>query len=214
MKRVILLSALIIGMFSNAAFSADWELQATNDTLGIEIYTREVTDSDFLEYRGVTRVNTGLKPVVALIADVDAAPKWMFNMISSKTVKVYSQHEDIVYSLNESGPLLADRDSLVRSVLTQDEESKVITIKMTNEPTFLPEVDGIVRISELYGIWKLTPQEGGVTEVEYQMYVDPAGDLPAGIVNAFVVDEPLHTLTGMHQHIGFYHDTPVPYISD
>jgi len=207
-------TSLALMALSSATLATDWELQKTEKTLGIEIYTRDVADSPFKEYKGVTHLESSLKSIVALLDDAENLPKWMYNMVSSKSVKTISPREYISYSVNKTGPFMDDRDSVVHSILTQDEDTKAVTITMSNRADFLPNEEGRVRISELNGFWKLTPKEDGLTEVVYQLHVNPAGSLPQSLVNAFVVDEPLNTLTGMHQQIGFYQDKSVSYITE
>jgi hypothetical protein len=58
-------------------------------------------------------------------------------------------------------------------------------------------MDGIVRVPQLKAFWKFTPKPDGTVDAEYQINVNPGGNVPAWIVNMFAIDGPYQSITSM-----------------
>jgi hypothetical protein len=91
----------------------------------------------------------------------------------------------------------SNRDGVVCFKYTQDSITKVVTVASVNIPNILPEMDGIVRVPQLKAFWKFTPKPDGTVDAEYQINVNPGGNVPAWIVNMFAIDGPYQSITSM-----------------
>jgi len=212
LKRIFT-AALTLTM-ATSLFAAEWELKKTDDDLGIKVYTRAVEGSPFKEFKGVTNLKSTLNGVVALVRDTENMPNWMFNMLSIKVLKEVNEKESYSYSVNKTGPFMDDRDSVVHSVLSQDPTTKVVSMTLEGKPDYIPPSDDAVRVSSVNGLWQFTPNGNGTVEVVYQLHADPAGSLPQGLINNFIMKSPLESLTGMHEQIGNYQDKKFAFIAE
>jgi hypothetical protein len=66
---------------------------------------------------------------------------------------------------------------------------------------YIPEKKGVVRLPEGRGLWVFTPLENGKTEVYHRFGGDPGGNIPAWIVNMFLVDGPHKTILGLQEKV-------------
>ncbi|MBZ4171030.1 hypothetical protein JYG45_24340, partial [Escherichia fergusonii] len=81
--------------------------------------------------------------------------------------------------------------------ISQDVQSKAVTILAQNKPTYLPEKKNIVRIQQSSGKWLISPLNNGLTRIEYVLQVDPGGWLPAWLVNLFAARGPYESFKNL-----------------
>ena len=84
-------------------------------------------------------------------------------------------------------------------MISQDKDTRVVTIKQTAKPDYIPEKKNIVRVQRIEGFWQFTPQEDGSVEIVYQVLSDPGGEIPVWLVNASLVSQPYQTLLKMQE---------------
>jgi len=197
---------------STTLFASEWEVRDGNKDLGILVYTRDVEGSSIKEYKGETTLKSTLKGVVGLMNDIENRPNWLYNLKSNRVLEKSSDKESIVHSISKAGPFMQDRDSIIRSVLAQDPESKVVTITLENLPDYIEPIEKTVRIPAIKGQWTFTPGDAGVVHVSYHIHANPGGSVPRNLVNRFIVKSPLATLAGMHEQVGSYQDKDLTYI--
>jgi len=205
---------VLLTVLATTSFATDWELKKSDDELGIKVYTRAVDGSPLREFKGETQLKSSLNAAVALVRDTTNLPSWMHKMQSVKVLKKISDQETITYSVTEVGPFMDDRDNVVHSTTEQDPTTKAVTLIMTAKPDYIPAEDGKVRVAAMNGFWKLTPKDGGMVEVVFQVHADPAGSLPEGLINTFVVENPYNSLANMHEQIGEYQGKAVAFITE
>ena len=212
--RNIILYAWVFLIHNTVAAQSDWQLKKYES--GIAVYTRTAANSDFKELKAVTTVKTSLHSIVALLNDWDTYPQWVYRCGKSSTIRRISETEVIHYQTVEAPWPVDSRDFVVDVKLTQDPSSKAITIASTCKPTYIPKVDGYVRITEFKASWTLIPLKDGSIQVIYQLLVDPGGYVPAWLVNLAVVDGPFETTLHFKDWImkEKYQKASVPFIKD
>jgi len=104
------------------------------------------------------------------------------------------------YTVNKAFPI-AGRDAIVRNVIRQDPEIRVVTIEIEGQPDFIPPNKKLVRVKHIKGFWRFRPLGQGKVEIVYQVHSDPGGGIPAWLVNSFVVKQPFRTLVNMKKII-------------
>jgi FAD/FMN-containing dehydrogenase len=210
---LIRFSTLVLFLsLSTAALATEWELRDTNKDLDINVYTRDVAGSLIKEYKGETTLQSTLKGVIGLMNDIDNRPNWLYNLKSNRILKKGSDTESIVHSITKSGPFMQDRDSVIRSTLVQNPESKVVTITLENMPDYIDPIEDALRIQSIKGQWTFTPVEDGMVHVSYNIHAIPGGSVPRSLVNRFIVKSPLATLKGMHEQVENYQNQELAYI--
>ena len=167
----------------------DWKLTAEKE--GIKVYTSIVPDSKVKAIKVVCDLDATISQLVALVMDVTTAPDWVYHVKSAKLIRQVSPWELYYYSEVSLPWPAANRDFVAHLSVSQDPNTKVVTIDGPAVPGFVPEKKGIVRISHSVGKWVITPLGADQINVEYSIHVDPGGALPAWLVNIFATDAPV-----------------------
>ncbi len=194
--------------------NSEWGLKKNSD--GISVFTRYSEGSNFKELKSVVQVKTSLSSVVALLSDWENYPNWVYKCGKSLTLKKINDQELIHYQTVIAPWPADDRDFVVNVKLTQDPSTKVVIQRATCLPDFIPRFPDMVRITEFKATWTLTPLKKGIVNVEYQLLVNPGGNIPAWIVNLAVVDGPFETTYNLKEWVTKekYQKTSFPFIKE
>jgi hypothetical protein len=195
----ILLAICCAGSFASEKKEAVWTL--VKNKKGVKVYTRKVDGIDFKEFKGVITLKTSLTSLVALVGDTEGLPDWIENCAKVQLLKRVSEKETYAYTLSKAPWPVMDRDAVVHNVLSQDNDTLVITVKQTGKPDHIKPKKNIIRVKRIEGFWQFTPQEDGTVQVVYQVLSDPSGALPAWLVNSSVVSQPYKTLLKMKKMV-------------
>ncbi len=194
----MLTSQLVLS--SDAGQFGSWKQEAQDKDLGIQVFTREVANSELKEFKGVTQIKAPVSAFVALLKDTSAATKWMKDVLDYEVLEEVSETESLVYAVNGAPWPVTNRDSVIRSIMSQD-AAGAVTVQLTGEPESKEKHEDYVRMPALTGFWKFTPKADGVVEVVYQVHANPGGSLPTWLVNSIVVETPMETLTNLHTKV-------------
>lgn len=197
MKRlsgVALLCALGL-LLSTTVQAEEWTL--AKDEAGIRVYLKEVPGSRYKAYRGVTTIRADMARVRALQEDVSAACAWVHECSEQRLLK-YAGAESWTYTRFNTPWPVTPRDSVLH-IITQEAADGSLTRIMRGVPDYLPEVPGLVRVTKVEGLWKLTPKGEQGIEVIYEAHTEPGGSVPSWLANSFVVDAPYNTLEALRR---------------
>jgi len=187
-----------IFIFSSLSVADDWELR--KDKESILVYTRNVVESKFQEFKGITKINTSLNSLVALLEDTSTCKNWVYKCVSEETLKTISPYEKYNYLLSDGSPL-RNRDAVIHVIRTQDPKTKIVTFTRKGVPDYIPEKQGVVRVPLIDGVWILEPVENNYITVTYQLVSDPGGNIPSFLSNYFVIDAPFETLLKLRNEV-------------
>lgn len=199
MKNLQLLSIAFL-LFCSVQINAQsaWILEKNEN--GIKVYTRIVAGSSLKEYKGETNIATTLSALLAVFDDINAATQWVHNCTSAKRLKVIDKFEGYNYYVITAPWPVSDRDLINHYKITQNTETKTITITLTGKKDYIAETDN-VRVPKLTGTWQFIPQPNKTINIVYQVHSDSGGSVPSSISNAFVVDIPFNTLTNLKKMV-------------
>jgi len=111
-----------IYIFSSASVAGDWELR--KDKESISVYTRNVVESKFQEFKGITKIKTSLNSLVTLLEDTSTCKNWVYKCLSEETLKTISHYEKYNYLVSDGSPL-RNRDAIIHVTRTQDPKTKI-----------------------------------------------------------------------------------------
>jgi hypothetical protein len=186
-KTLLLFLLLFLKLFSASA-QTDWKLNTESD--GIKIYTSLVPGSKIKAVMVDCDFKATASQFVSVLLDIKASPEWLYHTKLCTVVKQVSPSELYYYS-EVSLPWPADnRDFVGHITVTQNPDTKVITMDGPAVPGFVPIKEGIVRIDHSGSQWLITPLANGELRVKYTLHVDPGGALPAWMVNMFAAEGP------------------------
>ncbi len=178
----LLLSALVLSQAS------DWSDLSKVD--GIAVARREVKGSSLYEYRAQAVTSASVDALCAAVFDWATVGKDHEGLILRKLLKD-GPDERIIYDQMDQ-PLVSKRDYTMVARRSRGEGACHLRFESTTElAPKLPE--GFVRMGALRGAWDFVP-EAGQTKVTYTIFADPAGSVPAFLVNGASKDRTAQTL--------------------
>lgn len=194
LHRVAIACGLSVLMVS-AAHAENWQVAKNED--GIKVSLSEVKDSKYKAYQGVTTIKAPIAKVRGLQEDVAGACKWIHECKSQKLLKTEGDKSWTYTQFSTPWPV-TPRDSILEVTTTVGADGTV-TRTLKEVPTYLPEEEGFVRVSQVEGFWKMVSKGADQTEVTYQVHTEPGGSVPSWLANKFVVDAPFNTLKALKE---------------
>lgn len=187
-----------------ACAAGDWQLKVADREAGIEVFSR-ASEQGYPEFRGVTRVQSRLSGFVALFKDLEHMPDWAYRIRKAERLKVISETESYVHTVNSLPLPLYDRDVIVHSTITQDAGTLQVTFRGSGVPDFAPKDERYVRMPVVESSWTFTPLVDGMVEVVFQGYGDPGGSLSSVLLAWFVrlsiSEAPYQTMLQMKKYV-------------
>jgi hypothetical protein len=191
-----------------------WKLKKFDN--GVAVYAREADNSKFKELKAEVLLKTSLSSIVAMLEDRDAFPEWVYRCSNSHIIKKINQEEMYCYQYVEAPWPVEDRDISIYIQLFQEPKSKVVIQTASCVPDYIPRKKDAVRVLEFKAKWTLTPMLGGFVKCEYELLVDPGGNVPAWLVNLAAIDGPFETTLNMKTQVlkSKYQKAKMEYISE
>ena len=147
---------------------------------GVVIESRPVAGASVVELRLTTSTT---KSVSSLCDAAFGDGKFDPEEPDLKSRKIISESEDERVTYDQiSPPVVANRDYAVRAKrIRTDDGACRMTFEAANEVA-PSKPEGWVRITRLRGEWKFERGDDGKTRVSYLIFSDPAGSIPAFMV--------------------------------
>ncbi len=216
MRILSLAFALLAATLVTTAWSNDepWKLEKDKD--GIQVYTRAVDGWSIREIRGIVRLPARLSSAVAVVCDVAAAHELNDVIAAAEVRQRDSDTRYQVYSSMKMPWPINDREILNQREITQDESTLAVTVTDIAIEDQAPPKKGVVRIVKSRQQWIVTPGQDGQVTVEMRALTDPAGPIPAPIVNTMSVGAPFKTMSKLKELVQRpeYQRAKLPFIKD
>lgn len=161
------------------------------------MYMKSRENSPLKAIRVTCTMESTLSALTAALFDIDNSKQWVYATKAIKLLKPISASELIYYSEIEIPWPVANRDFIVDLKVEQDPKTKAVSVIGKNLYDYLPEQKNIVRIKESYSKWLVTPVSANSVKIEYVLEVDPAGIIPAWLINLFATKGPFETMKGL-----------------
>ena len=143
---------LLLAFAHSVAAEQPWGVLKEQDGIVVE-YRSIQRERELVEFRATTMIDARLSSLVQVIADVSAAPDWVYRVESAEPLERISDTERYTY-LKHSMPLyLKDRDSILHSWILQDPTTLTVSIRGESAAHRLPESPDFVRISSGESNW-------------------------------------------------------------
>ncbi|WP_448699935.1 START domain-containing protein [Mucilaginibacter sp. AW1-3] len=210
------LSAIILFLISTASCFAQDNWKLSIDKGGIRIYTRPMANSNLKAIKVECNLSAHPSQLVRVIMDIDNSAEWVYHGKNARVIKQVSPSELYYYS-EVSVPWPAqNRDYISHIIVKQNPKTKEITIDAPCIADMVPVKPDIVRISNSVGRWTITPSANNTIKVEYQLAVDPAGSIPAWLINLFATEGPFKTFERLKEQLQKpdYKNTRLAFIED
>ncbi|MDP6980287.1 MAG: START domain-containing protein [Myxococcota bacterium] len=186
-----------------AAREPGWKHYGTSDAgeRDYVMYTRKPAGSAFSAYRLEAEFDAPIDIVAA------AATKHMIDPENrqrnmDKTVLERDEFGALIHShIYISAPFVADRDVVTRVDFLSDPASKTHTLRWRATDEGPPPKSGVIRLDRSDGSWTFIAGPNGTTRAIYMSHTEIAGSLPAWILNGFMSDSMVHSITGLRQAV-------------
>ena len=179
---------------------SDWKLKKEDGD--IKIYTRNIQGSVLAEFKGVaTFQNTSMNKILDIILDVPNYSSLFPDCLEAKVLEQKGKYYDIHYFAVKAPWPVKNRDAIYESVTTITEDGKHAHVALNPLGKYLEVKKDFIRMFNGSGFWELEELETNTIRVTYQFHGDPAGDLPAWLVNSAVVYSPLKTFHNLQSKI-------------
>src|ERR1700680_1977339 len=130
----IFLSTFFACLFAEA--QDRWVLKKEKDS--IKVYSRASSDSKINEIKIELTIKAKLSEIASFILDIDNYSKWSRHLKMSYVLKKVSDDELYFYAEVNSPWPASNRDLIVHLKIEQDPLTKIMTIKETGVPDFIP----------------------------------------------------------------------------
>lgn len=193
----LFLFSLLFITLSSFQNTYNWQLKKFEND--ISIYTRTPENSKYKELKAVYQIKTSLSSIIAVLNDFESFPKWVYRCEKSMALKKDSDNHIIRYQTVVAPWPVDNRDMILEVNSFQDKKTKIVYQKVNSIPDYIPLVKGHVRVREFRALWTLIPLKNGFVEVNYELLVNPGGNIPAWLVNLALVDGPFDTSVKMRE---------------
>lgn len=167
--------------------SNQWELQI--DEGGTQVYTLKTPGSAMLKIKGVTQskeftLSNHIAPLLDDSIQQDCG-KWVAGCTSYKILEPWNprtQSNVTMWTVSLFEPF-APREFLLQGQLSQDPQTKVVTLENIAVPNKIAPNDCCVRLTHVHNVWRYIPTGDGTIKVEFVSDLDMAGAFPKFLLN-------------------------------
>ena len=190
---------VILFIFSTiAAFSqSNWTLK--KDEKGVKVYTASVPESKVKSFKAVSIYKQPVEEVVAAILDYENYPKWIDGVEKGRLIERINPNEFIIRQIVLL-PFPFDNRESVQRIQVLNEPDGAVRIKISEANDIAPALDGYVRMTITHGYWLVQPTIEG-TKLTYSFIADPGENIPAWLINSFIVSQPYNSLRQLRSYL-------------
>ena len=183
---------LFLPAFSEAG---NWQKRLEKDE--IVIYTRHSEDSKYNEIKAVAKMHGTLQQFRHIITDIDAYPSWMPDC-KATTILEAPNDNDLTYLMKIKSPFPFSNRDVVQHIQIQQTHQQ-LKIRLSGMPDKVKKNKKYIRMRIARGSWTVTQITPDTLSIQFIYLADPGGDIPAWLVNSFVVKNPHLTLLHVRQ---------------
>jgi hypothetical protein len=193
MKQTIIIFILCFSYLTNFA-QEQWELAKEKD--GITVFTRDKEGYDIKEFKAEVIVNgADFEKICAVLLESDSGELWIADIKDAKLLKRHSLTKTTSYfELKLPWPIEA-RDMVVDNLVEKKDSS--LFINLQGNPEGFPKQEGMVRMTQIEGSWNIKKLPDNSISIFYTFIGDPAGSIPTWVINMFIVEGPLTSISNL-----------------
>ena len=195
--------AVVLACFISTPLHADDLWEVVRNEQGIEISLSKVSGSNYKMFRGEAVISAQAETVMSALTHDDSCSQWRYHC------KAFISLGDSYHLLMNDLPWpLSDRFVITRNILTDESTLQITHVPLSELPieqtNNLPDHDGhdgMVEMNEYSGFWKIEQINSDEVNVIFQMQANPAGSIPAMVINNGVVNSPFKSLLSLRKHV-------------
>jgi len=196
---IILIELLFLNVVLLGQEHTEWKPVKTCDN--IKAYVQRVPGSELKRVKVETVFETSLGELVAIIKDAENHKNWVFFNESAEILEETNDCNWIYYGVTDTPWPVTSRDVVTQVSLSQNKIDYSVIITSIAIPNFLPEEEDYVRVEHINAVWYLNPIGNGTVHINFELEIDPGGNIPLWLVNLAVTKGPLKTVEGLIEEI-------------
>lgn len=184
----------VINVIWKSSGSAEWEMEYEQN--GIKIYSFKEPGTYNKRVRGVMEGEYSLTHMAAALMldndSLDNCKDWIPECIELVELEPFTEEKQgdaILWTLELLPPVFTNREYLIKSHVTQDEESKRVAIDIVAAANKIPLNDCCIRIKHIHNRWEISPLDNGKVQIQITQDFNMGGMFPAFLINLGVADE-------------------------
>lgn len=187
---------VIISLLTTSSFCQyNWNLE--KDKNGIKVFSSAVPNSAFEAIKVEGNFTGSYSKLISILTNVPLFSTWIYHSKKSRVIQQYSPLEFIYHTETEMPWPMSNRDAVIRLKIITDSLPKFLIITGRSEPGLVPLTPGLVRIKHYVADWKVTQVSNKTIHINYQVEVDPEGNVPGWIANMFVGKGPYESFSNL-----------------
>ncbi|AYO56128.1 START domain-containing protein [Acinetobacter wuhouensis] len=196
-KTVMFLAGVVSAMCLTAQAAAPSDAKLSLDKNNIKVWTFKDPKNTVMSYKAETTFDVPIERAVALVLDVNNAPKWVPNVAKAEVLsRDDAKGEFTLYMVLDFPFPLKDRDMVVKGKIAKDSNG-VISIK-NKAVTQGKAIDAnFIRLKNYEGDWTFQKVAANKVKVSTTGFADPEGSIPQSVTNMLVEQQPYQMLQKM-----------------
>ena len=200
-KKLLLTTLILIGL--NNAFAENSENDGNEWTLrksshDIAIYTREDKESPINTVRAEGVFSASPDTIAKLLLAINKRKDWDSMCQEITLIEQSSADNRRIHLLYDMPWPVSDRDMVVETTVVRDGSRVRIRSIAINTSEFRSKRN-IIRVTEAQEDWLIEPTAGGKTQVTAIIFLDPAGPIPAWMINMLSVNQPYDIMSKLQE---------------
>jgi hypothetical protein len=171
------------------------------DKNGIVVYTRKTGSSLIKEQKTISTFHTSMNELVSLIKNIKNREKWFRRLTSVEILKEFNPDHFIFRMIIDMPYPLIDKELIQELQVIKDHLNKMVTIKFSCRPDYLPPDDNYIRVRQSYGHYELRENPDGSIHLFLISLSDPGKGVPPGLYNLFVAQAPYRLILNFHEEV-------------
>ena len=199
MNRILLL-LLISTISKTVILSQDWEKELENEK--ITVFTKKGEEDNIKAYKAYSFINHPIDDIYKVYVDFDNYYKWFEELEQVKLLS--SERNDstdrfLYYSVVEFPWLFENRDMFTELTITKSPDVKYTLVSKPVKDSV--KYEDYVRLENFYQHTELIKENDNRTKIIMEGKYDAGGNVPAWLMNMFVVESPLNSVVNIENYL-------------
>lgn len=199
------LALLFLLFFTNllpAQNTAKWEIKTQKE--GITVYSRALPNSNLKELKMTSTATSTLSAFLTILDVIQTNPDWLDGSFEVTRLEEKPSGEKINRTIIDFPFPVSDRDLISSAKISQDPDTKVVTVLSEAVEGVQKPTDDYVRMPLFLSRWVLTPNGKGELDIEYFLRSDPGGSIPNWVTNMLSSVGPFKTFKAIKENLKNY----------
>jgi|GEM_PF-2434759 len=176
----------------------DWRFSKEQEE--VVVYERFRPITGFKEFRAEVVVNAKADQIVRLFQKLEKISQWHYQTHSVEVLELINMTQAYLHIVSKPPWPMQSRDLVAYVELQNDPPMNQIKIRLqsTNDEQVFNH--RYIRLPKLEAEWSISKLSEGQSQISYQIYSEPGGDIPKWFFNSVAMDVPLYSLINLRQY--------------